>query len=135
MASVLCENCSQLLKQFAVHLRRVCREFMQKVRDVFRELSHCTCFRIAPEITYLRRTTQEFPTLHHLYGRTIAALRFLCPVGSIARNYSVLFFHISCLLKTYLEFTQVMYNIRKKMFKLHLSDVCEYPSLLIYLFS
>lgn len=73
MASVLCEKCSQLLKQFAVQLRRVCREFTKNVRDVFRELSHCTCSRIAPESTYLRRTT----TLPHLYGRTIVILRFL----------------------------------------------------------
>ncbi|XP_018559221.1 ankyrin and armadillo repeat-containing protein [Lates calcarifer] len=64
MASGLCENCSRLLKEVAAYLRKVCREFQQKIRDIFRELSQCTCFRTTPERNFLRRTTQE---LHLLY--------------------------------------------------------------------
>ncbi|XP_035466374.1 vacuolar protein 8-like isoform X2 [Scophthalmus maximus] len=60
MASSLCENCSRLVKELAAHLRRICREFEQKIRDVFRELCQCTCFRVTPERSLLRRETQEF---------------------------------------------------------------------------
>ncbi|XP_044022866.1 vacuolar protein 8-like isoform X2 [Siniperca chuatsi] len=67
MASGFCGNCSRLLIEFTAHLREVCREFEQKIRDVFRELSKCTCFRITPERSFLRRTTQELPSLHLLY--------------------------------------------------------------------
>ncbi|XP_028995216.1 uncharacterized protein LOC114848660 isoform X2 [Betta splendens] len=57
MASVFCENCSKMLKEFAANFRNVCKEFKLKV---YKELSHCTCVRITPE-----RTTQ-LPTLLHL---------------------------------------------------------------------
>uniref|UniRef100_A0A3B4U0M3 Vacuolar protein 8 n=2 Tax=Seriola dumerili TaxID=41447 RepID=A0A3B4U0M3_SERDU len=67
MASGLCQNCSRLLKEFAARLSKACREFEMKIRDVFRELSRCTCFRIPPESSFLRRTTQELPPLHLLY--------------------------------------------------------------------
>ncbi|KAK9534081.1 hypothetical protein VZT92_009154 [Zoarces viviparus] len=70
MASGFCEDCSRLLDEFCVYLRKVCREFEQKIRDVFRELSQCTCFRIAPESSFLRRRrrrrTQELLSLHLL---------------------------------------------------------------------
>ncbi|XP_054470267.1 uncharacterized protein LOC129103706 [Anoplopoma fimbria] len=68
MASGFCEDCSRLLKEFLVYLRKVCREFEQKIRDFFRELSQCTCFRITPEGSVLRRRrTQELPSLHLLH--------------------------------------------------------------------
>ncbi|KAK2826548.1 hypothetical protein Q5P01_020762 [Channa striata] len=67
MASVLCDNCSQLLKGFPAHLTKVYREFKQKLRDVFSELPQCTCFRIAPEQSLLKRTSPKFPSLHLLY--------------------------------------------------------------------
>ncbi|CAK6966002.1 uncharacterized protein LOC128375855 [Scomber scombrus] len=63
MASGFCENCSRLLKDVAVHLRRVCREFGQKISDVFRELSQCTCIRNTPDRSFPRRKT----TLHLLH--------------------------------------------------------------------
>ncbi|KAM6916846.1 uncharacterized protein PEZ65_012772 [Lycodopsis pacificus] len=67
MASGFCADCSRLLKEFCVYLRKVCREFEQNIRDVFRELSQCTCFRIAPESSFLRRRrTQELLSLHLL---------------------------------------------------------------------
>lgn len=75
MASGFCETCSRLLKEFTVHLRRFCREFEQKLRDVFRELSQCNCFRITPERSFLRRT-KELPSLHLLSGSTV--VHFLC---------------------------------------------------------
>ncbi|KAL7379534.1 hypothetical protein ABVT39_000880 [Epinephelus coioides] len=67
MASTFCEDCSRLLKEFVVHLRNCCREFWQEIRDIFRELSQCTCFRTTPERSFLRRTTQELSSLHLLY--------------------------------------------------------------------
>ncbi|XP_037603222.1 ankyrin and armadillo repeat-containing protein [Sebastes umbrosus] len=69
MASGFCENCSRLLKEFIVHLRKVCREFEQKIREVFRELCQCTCFRKnTPERSFLvRRRTREVLSLHLLY--------------------------------------------------------------------
>ncbi|XP_078134169.1 uncharacterized protein LOC144535515 isoform X2 [Sander vitreus] len=67
MASGFCEDCSRLLKEFTVHLRKVCREFEQKMMDVFRELSQCTCFRSTPDRSLLRKRTQELPSLHLLY--------------------------------------------------------------------
>ncbi|XP_070698356.1 uncharacterized protein [Pempheris klunzingeri] len=67
MASGLCADCSRVLKEFTAHLRKVFREFEQKIRDVFRELCQCTCFRITPERSLLRVTTQELPSLHTLY--------------------------------------------------------------------
>ncbi|XP_033499573.2 uncharacterized protein LOC117267656 [Epinephelus lanceolatus] len=67
MASTFCEECSRLLKEFVVHLRNFCREFWQEIRDIFRELSQCTCFRTTPETSFLRRTTQELSSLHLLY--------------------------------------------------------------------
>ncbi|XP_073340594.1 uncharacterized protein [Pagrus major] len=63
MASGFCEDCSRLLKEFAAYLRKVCREFGQKVRDVFRELCQCTCFRITPERSFL---TEDSTSLHLL---------------------------------------------------------------------
>ncbi|XP_026195218.1 vacuolar protein 8-like [Anabas testudineus] len=90
MASVLCENCSRLLKGFAVNLRTVCRVFRERVRDVFRELSHCTCFRIAPERTYLR-TTQELHTLHHLYddGANLLNQKSLQALSTLAASENI----------------------------------------------
>ncbi|XP_034419539.1 vacuolar protein 8-like [Cyclopterus lumpus] len=55
MASGFCENCSRLLNELFLSLRKVCREFERKLRDVFRELSQCTCFRNTPESSFLRR--------------------------------------------------------------------------------
>ncbi|XP_040056199.2 uncharacterized protein LOC120833278 [Gasterosteus aculeatus] len=67
MASGFCENCSRLLKEILVCLRKVCREFEQKIGDFFRELSQCTCFRRTPHSGLLRRRTQQFPSLQLLY--------------------------------------------------------------------
>ncbi|XP_042357420.1 ankyrin and armadillo repeat-containing protein [Plectropomus leopardus] len=67
MASSFCENCCRLLKEFIVHLRNFCTEFGQKIRDVFREISQCTCFRTTPERILLRRTTRELSTSHLLH--------------------------------------------------------------------
>lgn len=89
MASGLCENCSRLLKEVAAYLRKVCREFQQKIRDIFRELSQCTCFRTTPERNFLRRTTQE---LHLLYGRNIVAMHYLCLWGKTHLYAHNLFF-------------------------------------------
>lgn len=72
MALGLCEDCSRLLKECTARLRKVCREFERKIREVFRELSQCTCFRITPEKNFLRRTTQELTSLHLLRGRRLA---------------------------------------------------------------
>nr|XP_046268781.1 vacuolar protein 8-like [Scatophagus argus] len=66
MASVFCENCSRLLKNITAQLRRVCRELERKIRDVFREVCQCSCFRTTPERSSLRRTTQELASLHLL---------------------------------------------------------------------
>ncbi|KAG7509862.1 vacuolar protein 8-like [Solea senegalensis] len=67
MASSLCANCSRLLREFAANLRNICRKFEQKVRDIFRELCECTCLRITPERSILRRRTQVSQSLHLLY--------------------------------------------------------------------
>ncbi|XP_034713795.1 ankyrin and armadillo repeat-containing protein [Etheostoma cragini] len=67
MASGFCEDCSRLLKEFTVQLRKVCREFQQKIMEVFRELSQCTCFRNTPDRNLLRTRMQEFPFQHQLY--------------------------------------------------------------------
>ncbi|XP_045918132.1 vacuolar protein 8-like isoform X2 [Micropterus dolomieu] len=67
MATGFCGNCSRLLKEFTAHFRKVYREIEQQIREVFRELSQCTCFRTTPERMFLRRMTQEFPSLHLLY--------------------------------------------------------------------
>ncbi|KAM8737893.1 uncharacterized protein AB9X84_022793 isoform 3-T3 [Acanthopagrus schlegelii] len=61
MAPGFCEDCARLLKEFSAYLRKVCREFGQKVRDVFRELCRCTCFRITPERSLL---TEDSTSLH-----------------------------------------------------------------------
>ncbi|XP_068437192.1 uncharacterized protein [Clinocottus analis] len=66
MASGFCENCSRLLKDFFVYLRKVCRDVEQQIRDLFRELSQCTCFRNTPESSFLRRKTHELSSLHLL---------------------------------------------------------------------
>ncbi|KAL6105307.1 uncharacterized protein ACO6RY_06867 [Pungitius sinensis] len=67
MASGFCENCSRLLKEILACLRKVCREFEQKIVEVFGELSRCTCFRRTPQSGLLRRRrTQEFPSLQLL---------------------------------------------------------------------
>ncbi|XP_056282561.1 uncharacterized protein LOC130201529 [Pseudoliparis swirei] len=66
MASGFCENCCRQLKNILVYLRKVCREFEQKLRDVFRELSQCTCFRNTPESRFLRRKTHDSSSLHLL---------------------------------------------------------------------
>ncbi|KAM9341520.1 uncharacterized protein ABDE67_015170 [Symphorus nematophorus] len=66
MAAGFCENCSRLLKEFAAHLRKVCREFEQTIRDAFREICQCTCFRNTPERS-LRRRTQELTSVHLQY--------------------------------------------------------------------
>lgn len=78
MATGFCGNCSRLLKEFTAHFRNVYREIEQQIREVFRELSQCTCFRTTPERIFLRRMTQEFPSLHLLYGRYILAVLFHC---------------------------------------------------------
>ena len=68
MASGICESCSRMLKEFAAGLRRAFRDFERKLREVFRELSHCPCFRVTPEKDYLRRATGEL-SLSLLHGR------------------------------------------------------------------
>ncbi|TKS86964.1 Juxtamembrane domain-associated catenin p120 catenin -like protein [Collichthys lucidus] len=55
MASGFCENCSRLLRKIAAHLLKCCRDVCREIRDVFRDISQCTCFQTAPE----RRTTQD----------------------------------------------------------------------------
>ncbi|KAG7229090.1 hypothetical protein INR49_013031 [Caranx melampygus] len=67
MASGLCENCSRLLKECAAYLRKAWRDFERRIREVFRELSECLCFRSSPESTFLTRTTRELSPLHLLY--------------------------------------------------------------------
>lgn len=71
MAPGFCEDCSRLLKEFSAYLRKVCREFGQKVRNVFRELCRCTCFRITPERSLL---TEDSTSLHLLCGRCTSFL-------------------------------------------------------------
>ncbi|XP_063765755.1 uncharacterized protein LOC134882030 isoform X3 [Eleginops maclovinus] len=55
MAPGYCEDCSRLLEEFHFHLRKVCREFEQKIKTIFRELCQCTCFSVTPESSYRRR--------------------------------------------------------------------------------
>ncbi|XP_051251872.1 uncharacterized protein LOC127361353 [Dicentrarchus labrax] len=62
MASGFCEDCNRLLTEFIARVRTFCREFEQKLRDIFRELCRCTCFRTRPE-----RRSQESPSVHLLY--------------------------------------------------------------------
>ncbi|XP_029317274.1 vacuolar protein 8-like [Cottoperca gobio] len=59
MAPGFCKDCSLLLQELNLHLRKVFREFEQKVKDIFRELSRCTCFRITRE-----RRTEEALSLY-----------------------------------------------------------------------
>lgn len=75
MASGFCERCSRLIKQFATWLRKFCRDVEQRVREVFRELLQCGCFRSAPENRLLRRMTQEL-TLVQLLGKGTATIDF-----------------------------------------------------------
>lgn len=77
MASGICEPCSRLIKQIATRLRRFCRNVEQKVREVFRELLQCGCFRSAPEKRLLRRMTQELTPVQ-LLGKDTATIDFLC---------------------------------------------------------
>ncbi|CAJ1074491.1 vacuolar protein 8-like [Xyrichtys novacula] len=58
MASSFCRNCSRLLKEFIAHLREFCREFEETIRDIFRDLAQCTCFRSTPERVFRRRRTE-----------------------------------------------------------------------------
>lgn len=69
MASGFCDKCSRLLREFAVNLRRVCRDLEHKIREVFREICRCTCFGSSPE----RKTAQELESLHLMCGRNVAA--------------------------------------------------------------
>ncbi|XP_047467929.1 vacuolar protein 8-like [Mugil cephalus] len=64
MASGFCDKCSRLLREFAVNLRRVCRDLEQKIREVFREICRCTCFGSSPE----RTAAQELQSLHLMCG-------------------------------------------------------------------
>ncbi|XP_042078330.1 vacuolar protein 8 isoform X2 [Haplochromis burtoni] len=59
MASGFCNTCSQLLKEFADHLRSAWRELEIKIKDAFREIGRCNCFRISSE----RRTAFDLPSL------------------------------------------------------------------------
>eukprot|EP00066_Takifugu_rubripes_P022929 XP_011612195.1 PREDICTED: vacuolar protein 8-like isoform X3 [Takifugu rubripes] len=70
MASRFCERCSRLLKQITTWLLRVCREVEQKVREVFRELCECGCFRSTPEKDVFRRMTQELAPVQLLDAQT-----------------------------------------------------------------
>ncbi|XP_060918965.1 uncharacterized protein LOC132993255 [Labrus mixtus] len=63
MASDFCGDCSRLLKEFVAHLRKVCREIEQIIRDTFTVLAQCTCFRSAPE---RKTTTRDLLSLHLL---------------------------------------------------------------------
>lgn len=56
MASNFCKNCCRLLREAAFHLRKLCRELELRIKDVFREICSCTCFRNTPERK--RRTSQ-----------------------------------------------------------------------------
>ncbi|KAK2892063.1 uncharacterized protein [Channa argus] len=111
MASALCDNCSQMLKDFPAHLTNVYREFKQKIRDVFRELSKCTCFGIAPEKGLLRRTTSEFPFFNLLYdnGTHLFSLERLQALTALAASEN-----------TALQMSAAMYY-------LHLSHQLESP--------
>ncbi|XP_010753475.3 vacuolar protein 8-like [Larimichthys crocea] len=66
MASGFCENCSRLLRKIAAHLLKCCRDVCREIRDVFRDISQCTCFKTAPERSLLRRTTQDMHSAHLL---------------------------------------------------------------------
>lgn len=77
MASGFCERCSRLLKQIATWLRRFCRGVEQRVREVFRELCQCGCFRSAPEKRLLRRMTEELTPVR-LLGKGTATIDFHC---------------------------------------------------------
>ncbi|XP_039898511.1 vacuolar protein 8-like isoform X2 [Simochromis diagramma] len=59
MASGFCNTCSQLLKEFADHLRSAWRELELKIKEAFREIGRCNCFRISSE----RRTAFDLPSL------------------------------------------------------------------------
>uniref|UniRef100_UPI0037E70E0D uncharacterized protein n=1 Tax=Semicossyphus pulcher TaxID=241346 RepID=UPI0037E70E0D len=67
MAAGFCGDCARLLKEFIAHLRKVCREFEQKIWGIFEELSQCCCFRSTPDTTLLRRSTQELHSVHLLH--------------------------------------------------------------------
>lgn len=71
MASGFCNTCSQLLKEFADHLRSAWRELEIKIKEAFREIGRCNCFRISSE----RRTAFDLPSLRLNCGRKIAAMR------------------------------------------------------------
>uniref|UniRef100_UPI003AAEE6D7 uncharacterized protein isoform X1 n=1 Tax=Centroberyx gerrardi TaxID=166262 RepID=UPI003AAEE6D7 len=58
----LCDKCAQLLKAFTAHLRRVCMELEQKIKDFIRELAQCACLSRADS----RKTRHELSSLHHL---------------------------------------------------------------------
>ncbi|KAM3594598.1 uncharacterized protein V6R79_010598 [Siganus canaliculatus] len=66
MASGFCAACCRLLKEFIANLRKVCKAFDQKIRDIFRELCRCTCFWITPK-SFVRRAIQQSATLHLLH--------------------------------------------------------------------
>ncbi|TNN44022.1 Vacuolar protein 8 [Liparis tanakae] len=83
MASGFCENCCRQLKNILVYLRKVCREFEQKLRDVFRELSQCTCFRNTPESRFLRRKTHDSSSLHLLCVKSPLPDAFMEPVMAL----------------------------------------------------
>lgn len=73
MASGFCNTCSQLLQEFADHLRSAWRELEIKIKDAFREIGRCNCFRISSE----RRTAFDLPSLRLNCGRKIAAMRII----------------------------------------------------------
>ncbi|XP_030575377.1 vacuolar protein 8-like [Archocentrus centrarchus] len=62
MASGFCDNCSKLLREFADNLLRVWRELELKIKEVFREVGQCNCFRIPPE----GKTAFDLPSLHFI---------------------------------------------------------------------
>lgn len=86
MASRFCERCSRLLKQITTWLLRVCREVEQKVREVFRELCECGCFRSTPEKDLWRRMTQELAPVQLLGGKSCHYLLSLFVVSNYVDN-------------------------------------------------
>lgn len=74
MASGFCDNCRRLLTEFAVNVRKACRELESKLQEGFRETGRCACFGIPPD----RRGTaaQELLlTLQSVCGKSIS---FVC---------------------------------------------------------
>lgn len=88
MASRFCERCSRLLEQITTWLLRVCREVEQKVREVFRELCVCGCFRSTPEKDLFRRMTQELTPVQLLGSKSCHYLLSLFVVSNYVDNWT-----------------------------------------------